>query len=84
MAWRGTSACACRGARYFWVNPFGKLFSEVTAENLVLVNHKGEIIDGWPMINQAGFCIHSAIHQARPDVDPRRAYASAGRQRDTR
>lgn len=53
---------------YFWVNPFGKLFSEVTAENLVLVNKQGEIIDGWPMINQAGFCIHSAIHQARPDV----------------
>jgi ribulose-5-phosphate 4-epimerase/fuculose-1-phosphate aldolase len=53
---------------YFWVNPFGKLFSEVTAENLVLVNDKGEIIDGWPMINQAGFCIHAAIHHARPDV----------------
>ncbi|HEY4311913.1 MAG TPA: class II aldolase/adducin family protein [Pirellulales bacterium] len=54
---------------YFWVNPFGKMFSEVTAENLVLVNSKGEIIDGWPMINQAGFCIHAAIHHARPDVN---------------
>ena len=54
---------------YFWVNPFGKMFSEVTAENLVLVNKKGEIIDGWPMINQAGFCIHAAIHHARPDVN---------------
>ncbi|MBI2824898.1 MAG: class II aldolase/adducin family protein [Planctomycetia bacterium] len=54
---------------YFWVNPFGKFFSEVTAENLVLVNKEGEIIDGWPMINFAGFCIHSAIHQARPDVN---------------
>jgi ribulose-5-phosphate 4-epimerase/fuculose-1-phosphate aldolase len=54
---------------YFWVNPFGKMFSEVTAENLVLVNSKGEIIDGWPMINQAGFCIHAAIHHARPDIN---------------
>ncbi len=54
---------------YFWVNPFGKFFNEVTAENLVVVNKEGEIIDGWPMINAAGFYIHSAIHTARPDVN---------------
>ena len=54
---------------YFWVNPFGMLFSEVTADNLVLVNEQGEIIDGGPMINSAGFYIHSAIHRARPDVN---------------
>jgi len=54
---------------YFWVNPFGLLFSEVTAENLVLVNEQGEIVDGGPMINLAGFQIHSAIHRARPDVN---------------
>jgi ribulose-5-phosphate 4-epimerase/fuculose-1-phosphate aldolase len=54
---------------YFWVNPFGMLFSEVRADNLPIVNHDGEIIDGWPVINRAGFCIHSAIHRARPDVN---------------
>ena len=54
---------------YFWVNPFGKFFNEVTADNLVLVNAQGEIIDGGFMINFAGFCIHSAIHKARPDVN---------------
>jgi ribulose-5-phosphate 4-epimerase/fuculose-1-phosphate aldolase len=53
---------------YFWVNPFGKFFHEVTAENLVLVNHHGEILEGGDMINFAGFCIHSAIHKLRPDV----------------
>ncbi len=53
---------------YFWVNPFGLLFEEVTAEQLVLVNEQAEIVTGWPLINYAGFCIHSAIHQARPDV----------------
>jgi ribulose-5-phosphate 4-epimerase/fuculose-1-phosphate aldolase len=52
----------------FWVNPFGLLFREVTADNLVLVNERGEIVAGGKLINQAGFCIHSAIHQARPDV----------------
>lgn len=54
---------------YFWVNPFGKFFSEVTGDNLVLVNERGEIVDGGPMINFAGFCIHSAIHRTRPDVN---------------
>lgn len=54
---------------YFWVNPFGLLFSEVRADNLVIVNKHGEIIDGGAMINLAGFRIHSAIHQARPDVN---------------
>lgn len=54
---------------YFWVNPFGLLFEEVTADRLILVNEQGEIVSGWPLLNYAGFCIHSAIHQARPDVD---------------
>ncbi len=54
---------------YFWVNPFGLLFDEVRADQLALVNEQGEIVDGWPLINYAGFCIHSAIHQARPDVN---------------
>ena len=54
---------------HFWVNPFGLLFEEVTAEQLVLVNEQGEILTGWPLLNYAGFCIHSAIHQARPDVN---------------
>ena len=54
---------------YFWVNPFGLLFSEVRADNLVLVNSAGEIVAGGEMINLAGFCIHSAIHTARPDVN---------------
>ncbi|HET6323413.1 MAG TPA: class II aldolase/adducin family protein, partial [Planctomycetaceae bacterium] len=53
---------------YFWVNPFGLFFNEVRADNLVLVNSAGEIVDGHPLINLAGFCIHSAIHHARPDV----------------
>lgn len=56
-------------ADHFWVNPFGMLFNEVTAENLVLVNEEGEVVSGGPMINLAGFLIHAAIHKARPDVN---------------
>ena len=53
----------------FWVNPFGLQFSQVTAANLAMVSHRGELIGGWPLVNYAAFCIHGAIHLARSDVD---------------
>jgi ribulose-5-phosphate 4-epimerase/fuculose-1-phosphate aldolase len=53
---------------YFWVNPFGLQFSQVCADNLALVNHKGQLVDGWPLVNYAAFCIHGAVHQGRSDV----------------
>ncbi|KUJ17786.1 class 2 aldolase adducin domain-containing protein [Mollisia scopiformis] len=54
----------------FWVNPFGLHFSLVTADDLILVNHAGKVIDGGKnrMLNYAAFAIHSEIHSARPDV----------------
>lgn len=30
----------------FWVNPFGMHFSLITADDLILVNHAGKVIDG--------------------------------------
>lgn len=52
----------------FWVNPFGLSFKLVTADDLILVDHQGEVVEGsWP-VNQAAFAIHAAIHAARPDV----------------
>jgi len=53
---------------HFWVNPFGMHFGMISVSNLILVNHEGEVVEGdWP-VNRAAFCIHAAIHQARPDV----------------
>ena len=53
----------------FWVNPFGLSFKRITASDLILVNHEGEIVDGkHKMLNQAAFAIHSRVHAARPDV----------------
>jgi ribulose-5-phosphate 4-epimerase/fuculose-1-phosphate aldolase len=47
---------------HFWVNPFGMNFK------LILVNARGEVVEGtWP-VNTAAFAIHSQIHAARPDV----------------
>ena len=52
----------------FWVNPFGLSFKLITADDLILVDHQGTVVEGsWP-VNGAAFAIHSAIHAARPDV----------------
>lgn len=53
---------------HFWVNPFGVHFSQVCVSNLILVNHKGEVVKGKHPVNAAAFAIHSQIHRARPDV----------------
>src|SRR5579872_4305747 len=55
-------------ADWFWVNPFGMHFSQIHASNLILVNHKGEVIEGDYPVNTAAFAIHSRVHAARPDT----------------
>lgn len=52
----------------FWVNPFGLLAEEVTPANLIKVDESGTVLEGEHPVNVAGFCIHAAIHKARPDV----------------
>jgi ribulose-5-phosphate 4-epimerase/fuculose-1-phosphate aldolase len=52
----------------FWVNPFGMSFGLIKASDLILCDHEGKVVEGtWP-VNRAAFAIHSAVHQARPDV----------------
>jgi ribulose-5-phosphate 4-epimerase/fuculose-1-phosphate aldolase len=53
---------------HFWVNPFGLYFGHICVSDLLLVNHKGEVVEGSRPVNAAAFAIHSQIHQARPDV----------------
>ena len=53
---------------HFWVNPLGMNFKQIRVKDLILVNDRGEVVDGnWP-VNAAAFAIHSQIHAARPDV----------------
>jgi ribulose-5-phosphate 4-epimerase/fuculose-1-phosphate aldolase len=53
---------------HFWVNPLGMSFKRIRVRDLLLVNDRGEVVDGnWP-VNAAAFAIHSQIHAARPDV----------------
>jgi hypothetical protein len=55
---------------HFWINPFCKSFSYMRPEDLCLVNEEGIVVPTGNMhaINPAGFSIHLAVHQARPDV----------------
>src|SRR6202171_4533080 len=53
---------------HFWVNPFGMHFGHIRVSDLLLVNHRGEVVEGDRMVNQAAFAIHSQVHAARPDV----------------
>jgi len=52
----------------FWVNPFGMSFRHIRSSDLILVDHAGDVVYGDHPVNRAAFVIHSAIHQARPDV----------------
>ncbi len=54
----------------FLINPYGMMFAEITASNLVKIDLAGNKLDAdnpYP-VNPAGFTIHSAIHAARHDA----------------
>ena len=58
----------------FLINPYGMMYEEITASSLIKVNLAGDILaspDFGEMaygINRAGYVIHSAIHEARPEI----------------
>lgn len=50
----------------YLINPYGLLFEEVCASNLVKVDTRGRKLDDSPHpVNPTGFAIHGAIHAAR-------------------
>lgn len=58
------------GRDEFLINPYGLMFDEITASNLVKIDHRGRVLDD-PLglgYNEAGFVIHGCVHQARPEI----------------
>jgi ribulose-5-phosphate 4-epimerase/fuculose-1-phosphate aldolase len=60
----------------FLINAYGLLYEEITASSLLKIDHDGAILSKPTFgngleygVNKAGFVIHSAIHDARPEVD---------------
>ena len=53
------------------INPFGLLYSEITASSLIKIDLDGTVLAQPDLpygVNPAGYIIHSAIHGARSDV----------------
>jgi len=59
------------GTEDFLLNPFGWLYEEITASSLIRIDVRGNILHNPHTrysINKAGYIIHGAVHEARPDV----------------
>lgn len=52
----------------YWTNPMAVHFSQVKVSNLILADHTGMVVEGRHAINRAGFVLHSAVHEAHPDI----------------
>ncbi|GGF61266.1 class II aldolase [Azorhizobium oxalatiphilum] len=53
----------------FLINPYGLLFSEITASSLVKIDTQGRKLDNTPYeVNLAAFVIHAAIHKTSHDA----------------
>ena len=57
------------GDHQFLINPYGLTFDEITASSLVKVDAECNKLSESPFpVNPAGFVIHSAVHEERPDA----------------
>ena len=57
------------GEYQFLINPYGLMFDEITASSLVKVDMACNKLHDSPFpVNPAGFVIHSAVHEARPEA----------------
>ena len=55
--------------QHYLINPYGLLFHEICASNLIKVDFDGNLVEGDYPYNEAGHAIHSAVLAARPDVN---------------
>ena len=53
----------------YLINPYGLLFEEVTASNLLKVDFDGNVLSGDHAYNDAGHYIHTAVFKVRADIN---------------
>src|SRR5277367_4371449 len=53
-----------KGDRFLFI-PFGMLFEEVTASNLLEIDIEGTAIDSGGKVNPAGWIVHRVVYEAR-------------------
>lgn len=58
------------GSEDYLINPYGLMFDEITASNLVKIDPAGKVLDDPSSMgyNEAGFVIHGCVHAARPEI----------------
>lgn len=55
--------------KHFLINPFGLMFREVTASNLLKIDLDGNKVMPSPHpVQQAGFVVHRSVHMCREDI----------------
>jgi ribulose-5-phosphate 4-epimerase/fuculose-1-phosphate aldolase len=54
---------------HYLINPYGLMFQEICASNLIKVDFDGNVVAGDYPYNEAGHAIHTAMLMARPDVN---------------
>lgn len=58
------------GSDAYFIYPFGLLFEEVTASNLLKVSLEGDVLEGKEsQYNKTGYVIHGSIYKNRPDIN---------------
>lgn len=68
LVWNHITARVPGEPQHFLINPMGVRWDEITASRLVKVDREGHVVEGDGVVPIAGFVIHSAVHEARPDV----------------
>ena len=69
IIWNHITAKTSSKKNTFLINSFGLRYDEITASNLVEVSLEGKVINNNSLINETGFIIHGAIHEARKDIN---------------
>ena len=69
IIWNHITAKTSSSKNTFLINKFGLRYDEVTASNLLEINHEGKVLNGVGEINETGFIIHGAVHKNREDIN---------------
>tara|TARA_Y100001970_G_scaffold98770_1_gene124223 strand:+ start:1216 stop:1962 length:747 start_codon:yes stop_codon:yes gene_type:complete len=68
IVWNHITAKTSSKKETFLINSFGLRYDEITASNLVEITKDGKVMDDSSSINETGYIIHGAIHNARKDI----------------
>ena len=68
IVWNHITARVPDEPEHFLINPLGVRWDEIKASTLLKIDIDGNVVAGDGVVPRAGFVIHSAVHEARPDV----------------